>query len=121
MRCGRDGLTGGGGLYGMGGETDFYSLKVKSDGGYAQTYIGSPSATFLMGDANYMDLEPLHCFKYDVSGHREFGLMYRHGYGQFTNLVYFDGHAESQVRFVPFNGLPGTGTMGNLMPLEEPW
>ena len=102
-----------------GGRTNFYSLDVQnkwpSPGGLEQTYIGIPSATFLIGDSVYMDLEPADTFVQLRTNH---GLIYRHNGGETAGLGYFDGHAEQHPRAIPSNGDP---PINNSMAVAQPW
>ena len=117
LRCGRWGYGSQSDPWGSykGGKTSFYSLEVDSGLGIEQTYLGSPSDTFLLADGNYMDHEPTHNLPTT-----EFGLVYRHQ-GPSAAMLYFDGHgsffAEDQ------DWAPNDWPSGNWndMPQATPW
>jgi len=117
MRCGREGS------YNIGAWTKIDSLTLTGGGAmdaYAveQEYWGTHSETFMLGEANYMDLEPVHCYK-----ENQFGLMYRHLKGGAADMVFFDGHVAPWRDLPPDNGYddPSPPQYVNNMPYEEPW
>lgn len=112
----RSGRTGRSPPYNRGGVTDFFSLIVNSPAGLKQNYVGLPSATFLLADAVYMDIEPADTYFNTGVDH---ALIYRHHQGNVAGMGFFDGHAELHSFPVPANGYPGAGD--NLMPIEAPW
>ena len=112
LRCGRTPYD----FYDKGGRTNFYTLIVESGFGRPQTYTGLPSATFLLTDALYVDVEPGHTFA-DTG----FGIIYRHSLGKSSNLLFFDGHCETLPYPIPANGYPFSLPGGEYMPLEPPW
>ena len=116
LRCGRahcEVAFGSG--YGLGGATKFDTLQVKSYVGLEQTYVGQASKTFLLGDANYMDLEPAHS-----ALENEYGMMFRHNRKRAINLTFFDGHGQTMAYPVGMNEYPEE-PLANGMPLAEPW
>jgi len=116
LRCGRPGDENPGNGnppfdgYGIGGATKFSSLIVTNPDGIAQTFISSPDATYLLGDANYLDLEPVH-----VLAENQFAFMYRHRNESVTNFAFFDGHVESRKYKQSWN------QANNNMSVEAPW
>ena len=113
LRSGRTGRTP---PYGHGGVTDFFSLVVRNPAGLTQNYVGLPSATFLLADAVYMDIEPADTYLNNGIDH---AMIYRHHQGKAAGMGFFDGHAELHPFPVPANGYPGSGD--NNMPIEAPW
>ena len=112
LRCGRINSP-----YDLGGPTNFYSMRVDNPyWSWSLEYDGRPSETFLLADANYMDLEPVHCALENY-----FGFMYRHGNKRTINMVFFDGHAAEQRYPVGVNQYPDDILRSNRTPLESPW
>jgi len=116
MRCGRvyGELVWGYG-YTLGGATRFDTLQVRNYAAVKQTYVGRATETFLLGDANYVDLEPAHS-----ALENEYGMMFRHNRKRAINLVFFDGHAQTMAYPVKMNEYPAN-PLSNRMPLSEPW
>lgn len=117
LRSGRTGFAGGG-PYNRGGATNFYSLEVESYIGLEQIYVGSPSDTYILADAVYMDLEPADTY---FNTGRDHAIIYRHGQGGSAGLAYFDGHAVQHPFPVPANGHLANPGYNNLMSVEAPW
>ena len=116
LRCGRVyGEVVWGVGYGLGGATKFDTLQVKNYIGLEQTYLGQPAKTFLLGDANYMDLEPSHS-----ATENEYGMMFRHNRKRSINLAFFDGHGQTTPYPVDMNEYP-ENPLANNMPLAAPW
>ncbi|MAE66927.1 MAG: hypothetical protein CMJ18_21930 [Phycisphaeraceae bacterium] len=122
LRCGRTAYGNASNPWAnyKGGRTSFYTLTVDSGAGIPQTYIGTPSETFLLADGNYMDHEPVHS-RNDDPGDLEFGIVFRH-VPESAMMVYFDGHADYFNHpgfWVDINGAPNGPW--NDMPQQAPW
>ena len=108
--------------YPIGGRTNFYTLEVKNESwnlyNWKQTYIGQPARTFLLVDANRIDIEVGLCIVYQDDLPR--GWEFRHGGRRTTNMVFFDGHAEEISYPVGLNSWPDDPKW-NTIPLEQPW
>ncbi|MAE67018.1 MAG: hypothetical protein CMJ18_22385 [Phycisphaeraceae bacterium] len=123
LRCGRWSYGSPGDSWNgyKGGKTSFYSLTVDSGLGMPQTYIGSPSETFLLADGNYMDHEPTHSNNDHVDD-LKFGIVFRHE-PESAMMVYFDGHADYFAHpgfWVDINNRDES-PLWNDMPQEAPW